>query len=333
MTHSLNKTSAAIGAAATSLMLAACGGDSSKVSTQVAAKVNKDEISVHQVNQQLARVNARGMTPEQQKAVKKQIVDGLVDQQLLIAQALEAKLDRDPEVLARLENARREVLAQAYVQKSLAASAKPAPEEVKKYYDEHPALFSERKAYRLQELVTNVPPEKVELVRGQAQKSKSMTELSEWLKGGGYQFAANAAVRQAEQLPMVALPQIAAMKEGEIGTFANEKGVTVLRVMGTQPQPLDPQAASPVIEQYLGNIKRDQLLATELKRLRSEAKIEYLGDLAGSAAATAATAHSPATAASDAPSTQPQSMTAPAPSVEASKADDKSISKGISGLR
>lgn len=313
------------------LTISACGGDSAK-STQVAAKVNQDEISVHQVNQQLARVNSRGMTPEQQKAVKKQVVDNLVDQQLLIAQAMEAKLDRDPEVLARLENARREVLAQAYVQKSLGAAAKPSPDDVKTYYDSNPALFAERKAYRLQELVTNVPAEKVEVVRTQAQKSGSMTELSEWLKSGGYQFAANAAVRQAEHLPMAALPQIAAMKDGEIGTFANEKGVTVLRIVGTQPQPLDPSAATPVIEQYLGNLKRQELLAAELKRLRSTAKIEYLGDLATTPDKQTTAAPLPA---ADVSATSQSAQPGPSPI----KTDDQSanakaaISKGVAGLR
>lgn len=311
-------------AAAMVLAVSACGGDASKSSTQVAARVNQDEISVHQVNQQLARVNARGMTPEQQGAVKKQILDGLVDQQLLIAQAMEAKLDRDPDVLARLENARREVLAQAYVQKSLGAAAKPSPDDVKKYYDEHPALFSERKAYRLQELVTNVPADKIEVLRTQAQKSGSLTELSEWLKSGGYQFAANAAVRQAEHLPMAALPQIASMKDGDIGTFANEKGITVLRVVGTQAQPLDPQAATPVIEQYLGNIKREQLLAEELKRLRGTAKIEYLGD-------AAATTNGQSTTPTPAP--QPQPAAPPAKADDKSAEDKSAISKGISGLR
>lgn len=302
------------------ITLAACGGEAAKPSTQIAAKVNKDEISVHQVNQQLSRVNSRGMTPEQQTAVKKQILDSLVDQQLLIAQAVEAKLDRDPEVLARLENARREVLAQAYVQKSLGAAARPGPDEVRKYYDQHPALFAERKAYRLQELVTNVPADKIELVRGQTEKSKSITEVSEWLKSGGYQFAASAAVRQAEHLPLSALPQIAAMKDGDIGTFANEKGVTVLRVVGTQAQPLDPQAATPVIEQFLGNIKRDELLAAELKRLRESAKIEYMGELAAT------------TAGQDGATPTPVSN--PAPKVSDKSADDKSaISKGVTGLR
>lgn len=317
------------GLAAISLLaISACGGDSAK-STQVAAKVNQDEISVHQVNQQLARVNPRGMTPEQQRVVKKQVVDNLVDQQLLIAQAMEAKLDRDPEVLARLENARREVLAQAYVQKSIGAAAKPSPDDVKTYYDKNPALFAERKSYRLQELVTNVPADKLDAVRIQAQKSGSMTELSEWLKSGGYQFAANAAVRQAEHLPMAVLPQIASMKDGEIGTFANEKGITVLRVMGTQPQPLDPLAATPVIEQYLGNIKREELLAAELKRLRSVAKIEYLGDLAVATDKQGAPAPLTATAVPSTSQPTPASI-----KVDDKSADDKAaISKGVSGLR
>jgi len=43
------------------VLLSACG-HSGNASSQVAVRVNKDEISVHQLNEQLARVNAAGMT-------------------------------------------------------------------------------------------------------------------------------------------------------------------------------------------------------------------------------------------------------------------------------
>ena len=58
------------------------------------------------------------------------------------------KLDRDPRVVQQLEAVRREVLARAYVEKVGEAAAKPTPEEIKKYYDEKPALFSDRRRSR-----------------------------------------------------------------------------------------------------------------------------------------------------------------------------------------
>ena len=84
-------------------LLAACGGGDGdkKPATQVAAKVNSGEISVHQVNQVLQR--QPGLKPEQVQAVSRRVLDGLVDQELAIQQATEQKLDRDPRVVSAIE--------------------------------------------------------------------------------------------------------------------------------------------------------------------------------------------------------------------------------------
>ena len=82
-----------------------CGkkDEGGKKRTQIVAKVNGDEISVHQLNFQLSRV---GQIPQEQtKQVSKQVLDRLVEQQLLTQKAIEAKLDRDPQVLQVLEGA------------------------------------------------------------------------------------------------------------------------------------------------------------------------------------------------------------------------------------
>src|SRR5262245_36926444 len=115
-------------------VLAACGkGEDKKVASQVAAKVNGYEITVHQVNSALARQNVR---PERAEQAKRQILELLVDQQLARQQALERKLDRTPNVVQALESSRNEILASAYLQQ-IAASQPPAtPEEVKKFYAE-----------------------------------------------------------------------------------------------------------------------------------------------------------------------------------------------------
>src|SRR5208282_1989748 len=132
-------------------VLGACGGGGSAKSTQVAVKVNKDEITVLQVNEQLTRLPA-GTPPDQVEPATRKILGSLVNQQLLVQQAIERKLDRDPQVLGALEAARLNILAQAYVQRVIAPQAKPTEQEVRQYYADNPALFSERKVYRLQEL-------------------------------------------------------------------------------------------------------------------------------------------------------------------------------------
>ncbi|MEO8152705.1 MAG: EpsD family peptidyl-prolyl cis-trans isomerase [Rhizobacter sp.] len=299
------------------VVLAACSGNSKeKAASQVAVKVNGRELSIHQVNAQLSRL--QGVPPAQQDAVRKQVVDGLIEQQLLIQQATDKKLDRDPEVLAALEQSRAQILAQAYVQKTLSAQAKPSEEAVKKYYADNPALFAQRRVFRLQELATNLPPERVDEFKPVVASAKALPEVVSWLQKNKYQVAANAAVRGAEQLPLQQVEAVSALKDGEMGVFVSDHKVTVLQVVASQSQPLDEAKASPFIEQFLTSRKRDELARAEVKRLRDSAKIEYVGEFVKLAQLT--------------PTSTPTAA-APMPAPAAAASGSTAVSTGVAGLR
>ena len=99
--------------------LAACGGHKDKA-TQVAAKVNKEEISVHQINFVLSQ--AQGIKPEQRDAASKVVLERLIDQELAYQKAQEQKLDRDPNVLQAIEAAKRQIVVQNYMTKVASAA-------------------------------------------------------------------------------------------------------------------------------------------------------------------------------------------------------------------
>ena len=108
------------------LGLAACGSkDAEKPASQIAAKVNSGEISVHQINYVLSRTGASAGAPETAPKIRREILDRLIDQELAVEQAVGKKLDRSPDVLMAVENARREILARAYVEQLTAAMPKP----------------------------------------------------------------------------------------------------------------------------------------------------------------------------------------------------------------
>lgn len=277
------------------LAIAGCGSkdaDKPKPATQIAAKVNSGEISVHQLNYVLTRTPGAGAaSPEMAPKIRREVLDRLVDQELAVEKAMEKKLDRSPEVLLALENSRREILARAYVEQVTAAAAKPTIEEAKKYYADNPPLFAERRIYNIQEIVlpaAGVPAE----LRGMVDAGKPMEEIANWLKGRGIKFAAGSATRSAEQIPLELLPKIHPLKAGQSLILEGPQTVTVMRLAGVQSAPVSEDTALPRIQQFLGNQRAAELAKQEFKTLKANSKITYMGEFAGSDTPQAAAAPS-----------------------------------------
>jgi len=272
-------TSALVTAAV--LTLAACGGGSDgdeKKATQVAAKINGDELTVHQINAALPRMN--NPTEAQVKAATRQALERLIDQQLFIQKAMENKLDRDPQVMTAIENSRREILSRAYVERVMGNAAKADPAEVKKFYDAHPELFTERRVYRLQEVALQASGAELEALKQALPPMKTLQDVVAYAKEKGIRATANNSVRAAEQLPMEFAARVAKLKDGEIIAVPGPGGVAVVQIVASQSQPLTEQQATPFIEQFLQNKARMELARSELKTLRDAAKVEYVGDFA-----------------------------------------------------
>jgi EpsD family peptidyl-prolyl cis-trans isomerase len=278
---------------ATVALLAACGEKPDAAATQTAAKVNKDEITVHQINFLLQQ--QRNLRPEQAEAAGKQILERLIDQQLALQKAEESKVDRDPRVMQQIEAARREVIARAYLEKIGEAAPKPTPEEIKQYYDEKPALFSQRRIYQIQEIGIEAPTERLPEIREKLSSAKNVNDFLEYLKTSGLRYSGNQAVRAAEQLPLNSLEALSKMNDGQAMVVPTPQGAQVVVLAGSRMQPVTEEQARPAIEQFLLNERRRKLVDDDIKAMRAAAKIEYVGKFAeGAPGAASAPAAAPA---------------------------------------
>ncbi len=279
----------ALGAALSLAVLAGCGGKREAAgASQTAAKVNKDEVTVHQINHVLQQ--QRNLRPDQAEAAGKQILERLIDQQLALQRADDMKLDRDPRVVQQLEAARRDIIARAYLDKVGETAVKPTPEEIQKYYQEKPALFSERRIYNIHEVAIEAGADKVAELRAQLGQAKNFRDFLEHLKTSGYRYSANQAVRAAEQLPLQSLDTFARMKDGQALLTQTPTGATVIVLANSRSQPISLEQASPAIEQFLLNERKRKLMEEDVKAMRAAAKIEYVGKFAVAPAGTGAAA-------------------------------------------
>jgi EpsD family peptidyl-prolyl cis-trans isomerase len=292
-------------------LLAACSGGDGRKPSQVAAQVNGDEISVHQVNYQLQRTP--GVPAERAPEVRREILERLIDQEVLVQKARETRLDRDAEVLQRLEAARREVLSRAYLERVAAQVPRPDAAAVKSFYASNPDLFTQRKVYRLNEIVLPGRPANWAQLAKELEPLKTAAEAADLLRRRGIDVAvATNVARGSESIPLEILPKFARLKVGDMAIFPNGQQIVIAEIRAMQDAPLDEKQAGPAIEQFVVNRRRTEAVQSEVKRLREAAKVAYVGEFNAGGSV---------------------SSDAPKPAAPAKATEKGAIEKGIGGLK
>jgi len=318
-----------LGAAlACALVLAACGSKR-EGATQVAAKVNKQEISVHQINYLLQRQGT--LKPEQLETASRKTLDALIDQELALQAANEQRLDRDPRVMLAIEASRRDILARAYAEKLAESAAVPTDQDVKQYYNAHPELFAQRRVYSLVETAVEATPAQQQSLKPQVDAAKGADDVAALLRSAGLRFGTRQLTQGADALPMQAAAPMLNLREGQSHMVGGPLGARILTVVSVKPAPLAESEAKTAIQQYLLVDRKRQVVDQQIKQLRATARIEYEGKFA-----LAGTGKDPAPA--DGPA--PVVVTTPAAAVAATDGasgpatlDASSVNKGLSNLK
>lgn len=274
------------------LALAACGAGGTApapgADSQIAAQVNKDEISVHQVQHVLQRQPR--LVAERPEAAARKVLDSLVEQELAAQAAREQGLERDPAVLQAMQVAQREVLARAWQDKLAAKATGPSSSEIDRYYDSHPALFSQRRLYTLQEVAVEAGPERLNKLREVVAVVKGAPELVDALRSLGLRPQARQFVQASEELPLGLLDTMAELGIGQSMLLPQAGGARIVTVLHTQSAPVDRHVANDAIAGFLHTERRRQAVVAGMKTLRDTARIQYVGSFAqgpGSAASAA----------------------------------------------
>lgn len=254
---------------------------------QVLARVNGAEISLRSLGPLGAGERRPASGPASPDGLR-EALEKVIDRELLVQRALELGLDREPQVAAAIEAARRQILAQAYTEKLAAASAATrsvSREEVRAFYAENPTLFAERRIYRLRELVVTAPAELLDVLRAESARAASLEALAEWLRSRDARFSMVSLTQPAEELPLAYVKRLARMRDGEIAVFPRPAyagaagGASVIQLEHAEAAPLSEAQAAALIERFLAARKRLEIATAEVRRLRQAARIEYTQQL------------------------------------------------------
>jgi peptidyl-prolyl cis-trans isomerase C len=254
--------------------LTACGAKKTADHADVAVKVNGEAITSVEL-QDKARQHAQILNG-QEVSVSGAMIRSQIDMELLRQAAVQDKLDTDKMISARLAESNRFILATAYLQKQMAAIAKPGEAEIKAYFDQHPERYAERKQYDLQELRIKIGPDNAAKIREKLGNGKNFKAFVRWLNENKIPNNGQQLVVTADQMPEEILQKLQGIKPGEAIAIDGKDQLDVILVNAVKPQPVTLVQASPMIEKMLDAKHKQDAMNEMLKQLREKAKIEYV---------------------------------------------------------
>lgn len=251
--------------------LVACGNKEKKAG-QSLARVNGEDITFLQINDELNRV---GIQPGQEEVARKQLLESLIDRQLILAEAMNNKIDRTPDVMQAIERSKAQIIAQAYLRNITARIVPPSKAEINEYFESHPEFFSKRKEFDLQQLIIADKNFSGEL-KAFIDSAKSLDEVAAWMDKHDVPYNRAKTTRTTADVPPEIAGKLMVMSKGQL-FLVEQSGNKMLNALADiKDSPVTALNAAPQIEQFLINRKNKEAADVEIAHLRSLAKIEYL---------------------------------------------------------
>lgn len=249
---------------------------SSEPTGQVVAVVNGEEITQQELNAEISELPAPPVGDKE--AIRRQILQQIIDRRLMAQVAKEDGLDRDPMYVIRERRLKEELLVQMYGVKTADTVRVPDASSVKKYLADNPGKFSQRTAYLVDQISFDFPSDAKILKALEA--DKSLADVEETLKSFKIDYSKGANSMDSGNIPTPVLNQILALPAGEPFIIPMQGKVVVSVITGRQPVPTTEQQASPMAAQSMRAESIGKVLRTRLEEAKAKANISYQDGLA-----------------------------------------------------
>jgi EpsD family peptidyl-prolyl cis-trans isomerase len=279
---------------------------------QVAATVNGEEVTLQEVNAEIASANLPATVDR--KEAQRALLQRVIDRKLIVADAQEKGIDKTAEFLSEKRRTDELLIAQAYAKQKLAAIAVPTESDIQKYITDHPNVFQKREQIVLDQIRFPTPKD-IQSLRA-LEGDHSMDAVAAHLTQMGVKFQRGNAGLDSAQAPAPLIKMIDTVTPGEPFVVPDAGMITVNVVTGRRPIAINPQQAKAGAVTAWRQQKFQDLLGQQITTLRGTAKITYqdgfapLPPKAGAAKPGAAT---PPAAAPAGPASDMASSSAPAP--------------------
>jgi peptidyl-prolyl cis-trans isomerase C len=275
ITQSNGKRSAILfRAAAAAALIASTGliaGCKKEPGGQVVAVVNGEEVTLQELNAELANANA----PEgaDKTALRQLALANIINRRLLGSVAHDQGIDSSPDFIVHKRQAEEALLVQMLGQQVARQIKKPTPQDLDRFIGENPQMFGAREAW-LVDQIRFPTPSRQEYI-GELSKAKTMAEVVATLNRLGIQFERGNTQFDTAAMPRDLINQIKAVSRTEPYVLPSPAMVSVNLTLATKPMPIGGEQARPIAAEAL----QRQALGAELdKRIasaRAGAEISY----------------------------------------------------------
>jgi peptidyl-prolyl cis-trans isomerase C len=154
-------------------------------------RINDVSISLEEFQEMLERQPLEGkMKLLSQKGTRDFLENYVIPREVLYQEAKKKGLDKNKEILAKIEDAGRAILIDALLEEVLGGRGEVSEEEIQRYYKENPTLFREPQEIKVRHIVVNTEPGLKEVVtklsRGEAfEKLASAYNIGNFKEDGG----------------------------------------------------------------------------------------------------------------------------------------------------
>lgn len=250
---------------------------------QVIARVNGEELTIHQLNAELARAQVPDELDRQE--ARNQVLQRIIDRIVMAQMAREEEIHRRPSVMLEMRRAQEDVLASTYLRQQMAEMGPVARDEAEAFVNENPYLFAEREFFIFDQIMIDANYVDDELM-GELEDRTTMAEMEELLDSRSVPFRRQPNTGLTSRFPPRAAQTVAELPDGELFIIRTPLIVYVSQILERRPEPLFGEDAVRAARQVL-QVQRNATDAEAITaRMRARANIEYLGEYGPPAALT-----------------------------------------------
>jgi peptidyl-prolyl cis-trans isomerase C len=243
-------------------------------------RINDVSISTGEFHQMLEKQPLEGkMKLLSEKETRDFLENYVIPREVLYQEAKKRGLDKNKEILTKIEDVKRAMVIEALLEEVLRGKAEVSEEEIQRYYKENQALFTEPQEIKIRHIVVNSEPALKEVVT-KLSKGENFEKLASTYNIGNFKEDGGnlGYIRRGQLAPPFAQFEEAAFslrKRGEISEVVNTPyGYHIIRLedmRGTAVRPLN--QVKERIRFFLQPKKRQDAYLEYVKEAKLKAKI------------------------------------------------------------